>query len=168
MNKAGVFDRDGTLIKDTGFLCDPEDVELLDGVKDTLIEMKNRGYLIGVVTNQSGIGRGMYNESDCIRVCQKMEELLGFELDALEICPHRPQDGCRCRKPSPYMIHKALEDMNCDLPEAFFAGDKRSDVEAGRNAGVKTVWCDFGKPGEDASDIAEITISQFSEILDYL
>lgn len=166
MNRAAVFDRDGTLIEDKGYLSDPEGVVLLEGVKETLHSLKRARFRIALVSNQSGIGRGMFNETDVVAVNQRLEALLELEFDALEYCPHRPGEGCRCRKPSPYMIQKALDDMKCEAKNSFYAGDKRSDIEAGNDAGVRTIWCRFGPDsGEDASDIASATVTSFPEIL---
>jgi D-glycero-D-manno-heptose 1,7-bisphosphate phosphatase len=166
MNRAAVFDRDGTLIQDAGYLSDPEGVILLEGVKTTLNLLKKAKFRLAMVSNQSGIGRGMFNESDCIEVNQRLEELLELKFDAIEYCPHRPGEGCRCRKPSPYLIQKVLDDLECDTRMSFFAGDKRSDIEAGNDAGVRTIWCNFDPDStEDASDIAAATVTEFSQIL---
>lgn len=167
--RAAIFDRDGTLIKDVGYLSDPAGIELIEGVRDTLKTLKTRGYFIGMASNQSGIGRGFFNESDCIRVNQSLEARLGLTFDALEVCVHRPEDNCRCRKPKPYMIERILKDFGCNPADAFYAGDKKSDMEAGHAAGVRTILCRFGPENrEPAGVVADITVSRFAEILEYL
>ena len=100
---------------------------------------------------------------------QRIEELLGFKFDEVEICPHRPEDACRCRKPSAYMLSRIIQGLECGTLLSFYAGDKRTDIEAGINAGLKTIWCNFGqRPEEDSSDIADHTVTSFSQILNFL
>ena len=134
------LDRDGTLMQDVDYCGDAKDVHLYDGVSDALGRLKRRGYKLIVITNQSGIGRGYFGEEQYKAVEREVARQIGDDvIDATYYCPHLPQDGCRCRKPSPDMIVRAAEDYQLDLAQSFFVGDKRSDIECGRNAGVKTI-----------------------------
>lgn len=168
--KAALFDRDGTLMADSGYISDPEEVVLMPGARACVHALKKRSYIVALVTNQSGIRRGFFSESDFWSVTKRLEELLGMPFDAVEMCPHHPDDQCRCRKPSPYMLRKILDDHGCRAEGSFYAGDKRSDIEAGNRCGVRTFWCNFGSPEENerADDIADITVTSLEEILEHV
>lgn len=141
VKRTAVFlDRDGTIMRDVDYCGDPNDVDLLPGAPEALRQLKSRGYKLIVITNQSGIGRGLFSEQQYRSVEAELAQQIGNDLiDATYFCPHLPQDGCKCRKPSPEMVLNAARDHNVDLARSFFVGDKSSDVECGRNAGVKTV-----------------------------
>src|ERR1700737_4686337 len=133
------LDRDGTLMRDVDYCGEPKDVDLFDGVPDALRKLKERSYKLIVITNQSGIGRGLFNEKQYRAVEAEVARQIGGDLiDATYYCPHLPDDGCKCRKPSPEMIFNAARDHAVDLARSFFIGDKKSDLECGRNATVKT------------------------------
>lgn len=148
MKKRALFlDRDGTLIKDTGYLRDPNDVELLPGVVEVLREARARGYELIVISNQSGIARGLITEAELEAVEKRFEELLakeGVTLDLVLFCKHGPDEGCPCRKPKPGLLHDAARLRGIDLASSIMVGDKESDVEAGRAAGCRTVL--IGEP----------------------
>jgi len=139
MNKAFFFDRDGTLIEEKNFISNPDEVFLLPGVKETLKALKEKGFLIIVVTNQSGIARGLLTEEDMKRVNKRLNELLDGMIDDFFYCPHHPDitGVCKCRKPEIGMIDAACEKFNLDISECFMVGDKLSDVQTGKNAGMK-------------------------------
>jgi len=139
MNKAFFFDRDGTLIKEKHFISDPDDVYLFSGVKETLRMLKEMGFLIIVVTNQSGIARGILSEEDTRNINERLNELLDGVIDDFFYCPHHPDftGKCDCRKPEIGMILQAKEKFDLDLSECFIVGDKLSDVNTGKNAGLK-------------------------------
>jgi D-glycero-D-manno-heptose 1,7-bisphosphate phosphatase len=169
-----IFDRDGTLIYDKGYMSDPDDVELLPGAKELVYSLKKKGFYICIATNQSGIGKGLYTKEDFFNVNKRVEELLEATFDAVQICPHRSDEGCRCRKPSPYMIDLIIEELNCSKQCSFMAGDRRTDVEAGKNAGLKTIWCNLPdahiEDGDkyDAGDIADIEVTVLMDIMEYV
>ncbi len=132
------LDRDGTLIEDRNYLAHPDGVVLLPGVVDGLKRLRDAGYLLVVVTNQSGIGRGYYTHDDYHAVAARMEHLLAeqdIELAATRYCPHGPEDGCTCRKPLPGMVFDAATALGIDLAYSAMIGDKARDVEAGIAAG---------------------------------
>ncbi|HEY4284259.1 MAG TPA: HAD family hydrolase, partial [Chthoniobacterales bacterium] len=138
---------------DVDYCGDPTEVELLDGASEALRSLKSFGFKIIVVTNQSGIGRGYFDEKQYREVEAEVDRQIGKDvIDATYFCPHLPEDGCKCRKPSPEMIFQAARDHYVDLTKSFFVGDKRSDIECGRNAGVKTILVQtgYGKGAETA------------------
>ena len=140
-SKAIFFDRDDTLIKDSGYMYRPEDLKFFDDTFQVLKELQSKGYLLFIVTNQSGIGRGYFEEKDMhIFNDHMLTELKAHGINIKEIvfCPHAPEDQCDCRKPSPKLINQLCEKHNVDRALSWMIGDKSSDIEAGRNAGLKT------------------------------
>lgn len=143
MIAAAFLDRDGVINHDHGYIGDAEDFALIDGVPDALRILRDLGFALVVVTNQSGIGRGYYTEADYRRVTDRMRALLAVEgvaLAAILHCPHAPDDGCSCRKPQPGMIVQAAAALDIDLARSVLFGDKASDLEAGRRAGVRSCF----------------------------
>lgn len=144
--KAAFIDRDGVLNKERAFVHRAEDFEFVHGAIEALRSLKAGGYLLVVVTNQSGIARGLYSEADYLALTQHMRERLeaeGIRLDAVEYCPHLPDApveryrlDCDCRKPKPGMLNRAIRALEIDVGASFLAGDRLSDVEAGRAAGI--------------------------------
>jgi D-glycero-D-manno-heptose 1,7-bisphosphate phosphatase len=132
------LDRDGTLVEEVNFLHRVEDLRFFDFTDEAVGLLKENGYLIVVVTNQSGIGRNIYDEAAMHGVHKKIQENLTHELDAFYFCPHLPDAGCLCRKPGVGMIEKALEEFDIDVEHSWMIGDKAIDVQAGKNAGMKT------------------------------
>lgn len=140
--RAVFLDRDGTLIEDLDYAREPERVRLLAGVAQALSQLRASGFQLVVVSNQSGIGRGIISEREARAVHERFVALLtdeGIELDAVKYCPHAPEEGCACRKPAPGMLTDAASELGLDLRESFMVGDKDSDVEAGRRAGCRSI-----------------------------
>ena len=140
MNKAVFLDRDGTLIVDKAYMHRLEDFELINGVVPALRKFKEMGYLLIIITNQSGIGRGYYTIEEANRFSDYVLQQLADSqcpIDAVYMCPHAPEEHCQCRKPSPYLIQKAISEWNISAAESYMFGDKDIDVECGNNAGVK-------------------------------
>lgn len=146
-NRAIFLDRDGTINIDTGYIGNPNLIKLYSGVADGIKQLKEKyGFLIVVVSNQSGITRGLITKEDVDRVNKKINEILEThktKIDAFYYCPFHPEfdseEKVRCRKPSPQMVFKAAKDLNIDLNNSFFIGDKVSDVECGINSGVNSI-----------------------------
>ena len=140
LSPAIFLDRDGTIMRDVDYCGDPKDVDVFEGVADALRKLKDRGYKLLVITNQSGIGRGYFTEEEYRAVEREVSQQIGADvIDATYFCPHLPDRACKCRKPSPEMILEAAQDHKLDLAQSFFVGDKASDIQCGRNAGVKTI-----------------------------
>lgn len=138
MNKAIFLDRDNTIIDDVPYAADPDKVVIMPGVVDALKAFRDAGYLLIVITNQSGIGRGLFTEKDMNLVNEKMALLFKeFDIKFNDIlhCPHQPEDNCECRKPSPKLIETAAAKHNISLKDSVMIGDKVSDVESGVAAG---------------------------------
>jgi D-glycero-D-manno-heptose 1,7-bisphosphate phosphatase len=144
--KAAFIDRDGVLNEERAFVHRAEDFVFVPGAVQALRALQAQGYLLVVVTNQSGIARGLYSEADYHALTRHIRERLeseGIHLDAVEYCPHLPDAPveryriqCDCRKPKPGMLNRAIRALGIDVGASFLVGDRLSDVEAGRAAGI--------------------------------
>lgn len=135
---AAFIDRDGTLIEEVNFLSRVEDLRLFSFTADAIRLLKENGYLVIVVTNQSGIGRGIYDEDAMHSIHRQMQTELSDSIDGFYFCPHLPCDGCSCRKPDLGMIESACVDFDIDLENSWMIGDKKIDVETGVNAEMRS------------------------------
>ena len=134
-----LLDRDGTLIEERDYLSDPAGVALLPGVAAAIGLANRAGWVVVVVSNQSGIGRGYFGESEVAAVNQRIERLLaaeGAHLDRLYHCPHAPEARCSCRKPAPGMALQAAAELGLDLGRSFVIGDKPADLALARAVGA--------------------------------
>jgi D-glycero-D-manno-heptose 1,7-bisphosphate phosphatase len=148
-HKAVFLDRDGTINVEVQYLSQVKDFQFIPGVPWALKCLKEAGYLLVVVTNQSGIGRGLYDEAALDTIHSHMHEDLakfGASIDACYFCPHHPEHAtgdyrqeCGCRKPLPGMLQQAALDLDIDLAASFMIGDKLADVEAGLAAGCTSL-----------------------------
>ncbi|MCK1303419.1 HAD family hydrolase [Bradyrhizobium sp. 24] len=140
------FDRDGVLNEDDGYAFDPGQIRWVEGAQEAVKAVNDAGYLAFVVTNQSGIARGFYEERHVRNLHEWMSRelaMVGARIDAFEFCPHHP-DGlieryrvlCSCRKPQPGMIRALLERYSVDIDASFLVGDKQSDLSAAHAAGI--------------------------------
>ena len=147
MSQPAVFiDRDGVLNEERAFVYRPQDFVLIPGAIEALRLLQTAGYRLVVVTNQSGIARGLYTEADYLALSAHMRRSLqasGIHLDAIEHCPHLPDAPlaqyrrvCECRKPAPGMLLKAIDALEIDAAGSFLVGDRLTDLQAGRAAGI--------------------------------
>ncbi len=137
--KAVLLDRDGTIIVDHGYMHNPAQLEFLPGAVEALSMLAERGYLLIIITNQSGIARGYFDRGQYDRFDAAFVKALrerGVEIAGSYMCPHAPGDGCSCRKPYPHMALEALRDFGVDACASYMFGDKLSDVECGVAAGL--------------------------------
>jgi D-glycero-D-manno-heptose 1,7-bisphosphate phosphatase len=159
MNKAIFIDKDGTLIHDVPYNANPSLIRLQEGAARGLKQLKEKGYLLILISNQSGIAHGYFKKEDLDQVKKKLQhdlkEQADVELDALYFCPHHPQGrirefarSCECRKPKPGLILQAAENFNVDLSQSWMIGDILHDVEAGNKAGCHTILITNGHETE--------------------
>ena len=146
-NKAVFLDRDGTINVDYGYVHQIDDFHFIDGVIDALLQLKKKGYLLVLVTNQSGIARGYFSEEQFLQLTEWFDWSLadrGVDFDGIYYCPHHPEgqgeyrEDCDCRKPKAGMFTQAIADLNIDPSQSIMVGDKLEDLLAAENAGVKT------------------------------
>lgn len=136
------LDRDGVLIKDNGYVHQVKDVKLEDNVIKALTQLRDAGWKFIVITNQSGVGRGMFPQSDVKKVHAHISAELkkhNIRLENYFYCPHHPDKNCRCRKPDTLLLEKAAVKYGIPLSKCWMIGDKLSDVETGRRANMKTI-----------------------------
>ena len=167
------LDRDGVINEDRGYVSREADFRLLAPVLEACRRMRDLGYALVVVTNQSGIGRGLYSERDYLRLTDSM--LRRFRaadapLDGIYHCPHAPDSGCACRKPQPGMLHRAAADLDLDLARSVMVGDKLSDLLAARAAGLHRAWLvRSGQPLDEAArEQADAVLSDLGELPEHL
>jgi D-glycero-D-manno-heptose 1,7-bisphosphate phosphatase len=138
--RAVFFDRDGTLMEDAHYCADPADVHVLPGVPAALRRLKRAGFGIFLITNQSGIGRGLITEQQYAAVHQEFLRQAGeASIDATYYCRDAPDVPSSCRKPEPGMVLQAAADHSIDLSASYLVGDKAADIECGRRAGTRTI-----------------------------
>jgi D-glycero-D-manno-heptose 1,7-bisphosphate phosphatase len=138
--RAVFFDRDGTLMEDTHYCADPALVKVFPGVPAALRRLKEAGFGVFIITNQSGIGRGLMTEPQYRAVQEEFLRQAGRgSVDASYYCPDAPGVPSNCRKPEPGMVLAAAEAYHIDLAASYFVGDKSVDIECGRRAGARTV-----------------------------
>jgi heptosyltransferase II len=141
------LDRDGTLNPDPGYIKSPDQFELFSGVSEALARLKRAGARLIVVTNQSGIARGLLSRNDLDAVHMKLKRLLdgaGVTLDAIYFCPHHPDDGCECRKPNRGMIDQAVRECGVTLDHSYLIGDHSRDIELAQRVGVRSILVTTG------------------------
>ncbi len=138
--KAVFLDRDGTLNEDPGYLHDPSLLRLLPRVGESLALLKKAGFLLVVVSNQSGVGRGLIDPRVMPAIHQKLDDLLkpwNVRIDHYELCFHHPEQDCVCRKPKPLLLEQSAQKCGIPLLQSYMIGDKASDLDAGRAAGCQ-------------------------------
>ena len=137
------MDRDGTIIRDIPYSVDTEKIEIYDDAVTLMKHYAEMGYLIVIVTNQSGINRGYFTVEELNRFNNSLTDTLqkrGVHVDAVYFCPHRPEENCRCRKPSAGMVLDAAADLNIDIENSVMAGDREDhDGELARRLGMKFI-----------------------------
>lgn len=146
-----LLDRDGTIIVNKHYQKDPEETELLPGAKAGLDALKANGFGLVLVSNQSGIGRGLLTHADAQAINSRMARDLGDEenyFKAMYYCPHRPEEGCDCRKPLPGMALRAAREHGVVLGDAYAIGDSEADIRLGKAVGAATILVRTGGGGK--------------------
>jgi D-glycero-D-manno-heptose 1,7-bisphosphate phosphatase len=141
MRRVAVLDRDGTINVERNYLSDPAQIELVAGAAQGLRRLRELGFELIVITNQSGLGRGYFSERTLARIHERLARCLdaeGVALGAIYVCPHLPADACACRKPGTALLEQAARERGFDPREAFVIGDKACDVELGP---ARPCWC---------------------------
>jgi histidinol-phosphate phosphatase family protein len=157
-SRAVFLDRDGTINEDPGYISDPAEVVLIPKAAEALAALKKKGFKLIVISNQSGIARGIMSSEDVEKVNNKINELLlkeSADIDAFYFCHAHPEfstpEECKCRKPSPELVFEAARDLEIELSESYFVGDTLTDIECGKNAGLRTILVKTGKGAETLS-----------------
>ncbi|MFX1378920.1 MAG: D-glycero-beta-D-manno-heptose 1,7-bisphosphate 7-phosphatase [Promethearchaeota archaeon] len=159
--KAIFLDRDGVINREVNHLSNPDDFEFIEGSIEALKILKQKGFLLIIITNQAGIARGIFTEETLIKIHDKMIARLKqdeIELDEIYYCPHHPDftGPCNCRKPHPGMILKAEIKYDIDLANSYFVGDTLNDIQTGKAANCKTVLVLTGYGKEEQKNIGAV------------
>ena len=159
--KAIFLDRDGVINKEVSYLSNPNDFEFIEGSIEALKILKQKGFLIIIITNQAGIARGFFTEDTLEAIHNKMIRILkqnNIELDDIYYCPHHPEftGPCDCRKPNTGMLLKAQLEYNIDLTNSYIVGDTLNDIQTGKAARCKTVLVLTGYGKEEQKNIGTI------------
>lgn len=158
MNKAAFLDRDGVLNEDPPhYAHELSDLHLIPNTAKAITLLNENDYLVIIVSNQSGIGRGFYTANkteDFNNEIQRLLKLKGAHIDKFYYCPHHPHDECTCRKPEPGMLLSAIKEFDIDINNSFMIGDKCSDIAAGKAVGLKTILVSTGHGGKSLKECA--------------
>ena len=171
-NRAVFLDRDGTIMEDTNCVGKVEHVVLIPRATQALKHLQDAGYKLFIITNQSGVGRGHFTREVVESIHAHLNDQFGqagVQFDRYYVCPHHPEDNCECRKPKPKFLLDAAREYGLNLSRCFMIGDRASDIQAGVNAGVRTVLVLTGggretlakqeaRPDHVANDIAAAAI----------
>ncbi len=137
-----LLDRDGTVVIDREYLDDPAGLAFLPGAAEGLRRLYQRGYRLVIVSNQSGVGRGLFSQQRLEAMNQRLRVMVqeaGAELAGIYCCPHRPDEGCACRKPNIALVQQAARELHFDPVDCIVIGDRDSDIELGRRIGATTI-----------------------------
>ncbi len=170
MNRAVFFDRDGTVTEEVGYLTDLSKMHLIPGAGMAIKKLNDAGFKVILVTNQSGVARGYFPESQVHAAHKMLEQMLqieGARLDGIYYCPHHPSAGnseytmaCDCRKPGTGLLDRASRDFDIDIKQSYVVGDKWSDIELAQRAGTRgAVLVGTGFGTEDAGNVRPELIS---------
>lgn len=162
LNRGVFLDRDGTINAEVNYLSRPEQLQLLDGAAEAIASLNQAGFKVVIVTNQAGVARGYFSEAVVQTIHEALRKMLGAaQVDAIYYCPHHPTAGagvykteCHCRKPKPGMLEQAARELNIDLRRSFAAGDKISDLAAGRAVGCRNILVRTGYGMESEKEFA--------------
>ena len=176
--RAVFLDRDGTINEDVGHITDPGMFELIPGAVDAMNRLRGAGYLLPLITNQAGVGRGLMTGQQLNRVLDAFQELLsdaGTSVDGVYYCPHHPEEAigaykqaCDCRKPAPGMLLRAAEELEIDTAQSYMIGDHWSDVEAGIAAGCRSILLRTGHGPQEIEKLTDTDLKRAAYVADDL
>ncbi len=162
--RAVFLDRDGTIIEDVPYISDPRKVVLINGASGAIKTLNTAGFMVVVVSNQSGVGRGFFTGADVGAIHKKIDSILkseGARIDDYYYCPHEPRDECPCRKPETVMVDRAVDEYSLDKENSYVIGDKASDLRLADNVGATSILVRTGhgaqtekEPGMKAAFVA--------------
>ncbi|MCK4840720.1 MAG: D-glycero-beta-D-manno-heptose 1,7-bisphosphate 7-phosphatase [Methylococcales bacterium] len=165
-----LLDRDGVINHDSdNYIKSPAEWHPIEGSLEAIALFNRHDYKVVIITNQSGLSRGFYDEQTLTAIHQKMQQLAaekGGEIEAIFHCPHAPDDNCRCRKPKPGLLTDFAKKYNTSLSDIYFIGDKLADVQAAKVAGAKPLLVKTGKGQRTLNNNPEITVPIFKNLYD--
>lgn len=175
MSPAIFLDRDGVVNEEVGYISDISSLKIFPYVRDCVNRLHELGFIVIVISNQSGIARGLIEENDLIHINNHIKDVTG--IDEVYYCPHYPEGKnkiytreCNCRKPKIGMVEKAVKEFNIDLFSSYFVGDRAVDIETGKNAGIKTILVEsgYGTKGMEYTVEPDIVCEDLREVVNVL
>ena len=167
-NRYILLDRDGVINQDSdSFIKSPEEWQPIEGSLDAIALLNRHGYKIAVITNQSGLARGLFDEAMLERIHAKMQQTVakkGGKIEAIYVCPHGPGDTCNCRKPKPGMLETFASEHNVNLKDIAFIGDSIRDVQAAQAVGAKPILVKTGKGQKTLANYPDLNIPVFENL----
>ena len=154
------LDRDGTVNRETGYIKAPDELELFPDAAVSIARLNRAGAVVVLLTNQSGVGRGLLTVEDLERIHARLRALLeskGATLDAIYYCPHHPDDGCACRKPGTAMVNRAVEELGLDPSPGYLIGDQARDIELARKIGLRGILVTTGPTSDEAKEMLRMS-----------
>ena len=177
-NIAVFLDRDGTLNDDSGYVRTPQTFNIFPDTGPALARLNQAGLWVIIITNQSGIARGYFSYQELHQIHEKLHmelKKIGAWIDEIFVCPHHPDDGCRCRKPQPGLLEEASQRFNIDLERSYMVGDKILDIQVANQVGAKGVLVLSGPASEEAvraNQLGEVkvhcTVKGIKEAVDWI
>ena len=165
-----LLDRDGVINQDSGdFIKSPDEWIPIPKSLEAIALFNQHGYQVIVITNQSGVGRGLYSDATLAEMHFKMSRLaaeVGGEISHIYYCPHLPDAGCKCRKPLPGMLHQFSQDADVALDELYFIGDSLRDLKAGIAAGAKSLLVKTGNGEKTLAANPDLNLPIFEDLYD--
>ena len=165
-----LLDRDGVINHDSdAFIKSPEEWQPIEGSLDAIVLLNRHGYKIAVITNQSGLARGLFDEAMLGKIHEKMQQMVeekGGKIDAIYVCPHGPSDGCNCRKPKPGMLESFANEHNVNLKDIAFIGDSLRDMQAAQAVGASPILVKTGKGQKTLIENPNLNIPVFENLYD--
>lgn len=169
-NRYVLLDRDGVINHDSDeFIKSPEQWQAIEGSLEAIALLNRHGYQVAVITNQSGLARGLFDEAMLESIHAKMQQLCiakGGKIYAIYVCPHGPDSDCYCRKPKPGLLQDFAAENNVDLKDIAFVGDSLRDIQAAQAAGAKPILVKTGKGRKTLADNPDLTIPVFENLYD--
>ncbi|HZT38339.1 MAG TPA: HAD family hydrolase [Bryobacteraceae bacterium] len=163
------LDRDGTLMHEVGYCANPRDVAVYPGVREALERLREAGFALIVITNQSGIGLGYFTEAEYHAVQAELaRQLAPVQIDGVYFSPDTPDSGSPRRKPAPGMIYEAARDHGIDLARSYFVGDREGDMQCGARAGLRTVLVETGYGAQFPDCSADYRARDFRQAVEWI
>jgi D-glycero-D-manno-heptose 1,7-bisphosphate phosphatase len=165
-DKVVILDRDGTIVVDRHYLSDPAELELLPGAAEGLRWWSNQGYRLVVITNQSGVGRGMFSVDRLNEIHTRLEEIVraaGAQIEKIYYCPHTPDANCQCRKPRVELLMRAAAELRFNPAAAIVVGDKETDVEFGHRVGATTIFIGSQLDAQDVRHVPDFVAANLAD-----
>jgi D-glycero-D-manno-heptose 1,7-bisphosphate phosphatase len=169
--KTVILDRDGTIVVDRHYLNDPDGLSFLPGAANALRWLTEHDYRLVIITNQSGIGRGLLSVERLRQIHDRLDQMVlhaGARLDGIYFCPHRPDENCACRKPQTGLLIRAASELGFDMSSVIVIGDKDSDVELGQRVSAPTILIGNAEVSAASATVPDFTVRDLTQAVEVI